>query len=110
MWQGLEEKHSLSSAAYGARGLSGSTHSPELRKLKEAAQLVELHCTAENDEVSCVSEAIKPGGLAGKTERSKKWCVNLSETHPREDGKELFEARGSNLRPMLCRHAAVREM
>lgn len=50
--------------------LSGSTHSLELRKLKEAAQLVELHCTAENNEGSCVSEAIKPGELVGKTERS----------------------------------------
>ena len=29
-------------------------------------------------------EAITPGGLAGKTERS---AVNSSETHPREDRK-----------------------
>ena len=50
------------------------------------------HCPAENNEGSCISEAINPGELAGKTERSQERFVNSGETHPREDWRELLEA------------------
>lgn len=105
------EKHSLPSAAYGG-SRKWRVADPAVWSFgsSRGSSAGSRHCPTENNEDCCLSEAINPGGLPGKTERSQEWNVNSSETHPREDCKELFEAPGRDLRPMLCHDASAREI